>query len=205
MVIYANEENAGVITWLNNGFEPCICIKKSGRWKWEKIKDLSGANFRKYRQKIFGHLNTILSENRTKVKVKYQPHPDEYKLFKELFDKQKDEEKKQLITKYKNTNIGKSVCPTCLKYCLKEKTKCMHFNCPGQCDTCFKKMGENFETCKACNQKQEIECPICTEVFTEKHLASFDCHHRVCWECYCRSFISNKPLKKCPLCRKDIN
>ena len=123
MVIYANEENSGLITWLNNGFDPCICIKKCGRWKWEKIKKLSGANFLKYRLKIATHLNKILSENREKVKIKYEPHPDEYKLLKELFDKLKDDEKKQLIIKYKNTNISKSVCITCLNYSLKDKTK----------------------------------------------------------------------------------
>jgi len=204
MVIYANEANAGTITWLNNGLEPCICIKKNRHWRWTKIRELSGANFRKYRQVIATQLNNILTENRTSVKIKYEPHPDEYKLLKELFDKLQDEEKKQLITKYKNTNIGKSICGTCLKYTLKDKTKCIHFDCSGQCEPCFKKMGEDFEICKACNKKQELECPICTEVFGGKHLASFECHHRVCWQCYCRSFLINKPLKKCPLCRKDI-
>ena len=204
MVIYANETNSGVITWLNSGFDPCICIKKCGRWRWEKFKDLSGANFRKYKQSITTQLNKLLSENRTSVKIKYQPHPDEYKLLKELFDKLKDEEKKQLITKYKNTDIGKSICGTCLKYSLQNKTKCIHFDCPGQCLACFNKMGENFKTCTACNKKQEMECPICTEVYNAKHLTHFSCRHCVCWQCYCRSYISNKPLKKCPLCRKTI-
>ena len=99
MVIYANEANAGHITWLNNGLEPCICIKKNRHWRWTKIRELSGANFRKYRQMIATQLNNILTENRTSVKIKYEPHPDEYKLLKELFDKLQNEEKKQLITK----------------------------------------------------------------------------------------------------------
>ena len=80
----------------------------------------------------------------------------------------------------------------------------LYFCGPPLMNQAAQKMGEDFEICKACNIKQELECPICTEVFRGKHLASFECHHRVCCQCYCRSFLINKPLKKCPLCRKDI-
>jgi len=39
----------------------------------------------------------------------------------------------------------------------------------------------------------------------EKDLAQFeDCHHAVCWKCFGKSYLTPKPIKKCPLCRKDV-
>lgn len=202
MTMLPSENNAGVITYLNNTFEPCICIKKNDRWQWEKIKNLSSHNFKKYREFFNTNLRIILDQNRTKINIKYEPHPDEYKFMLELFNDLDKNKRTALLQKYKNTKIGKSICITCLKYSNNSKKKCIHFDCPGQCESCFTQMRE---TCAACNKKQELECPICTETFHKKHLAQFEtCKHVTCWKCYCRSYLVKKPLEKCPLCRKSI-
>ncbi|MDC0231112.1 RING finger protein [Aureispira] len=203
MTIYANEQNKGRITYLNGTYEPCICIYKGRRWKWEKMSDLSAANFRKYRSYFSAELKKILDQNRTQVNIKYEPRPEEYKLMTELFNKLDKNKRIILLQKYKNTKIGNSICIYCLKYTNSEKKQCIHIGCPGLCNTCFGN-GE-FESCPACNKKQELECPICLDKFSKKDLAQFvDCRHAVCWKCFGKSHLTAKPIKKCPLCRKDV-
>jgi len=94
-------------------------------------------------------------------------------------------------------------CPTCLDiiYPLKERVKCISFECPGMCKSCRK---EVILTCHVCKQKQEIKCPICLEtrpVWASKILS---CNHGICWICYGGALEKGHAIINCPQCRKAI-
>ena len=87
----------------------------------------------------------------------------------------------------------------------KNKNKCVHSDCCGMCDNCFKNHTDGEGKCIACKKIQKIQCPICFDEFIkEKMCKSETCSHYVCWECYGRSFHHESPITSCPSCRAQF-
>lgn len=79
---------------------------------------------------------------------------------------------------------------------------CIHIDCPGACVKC---RGENEDVdCCACGKRQLLECPICQIEFPASFMNIFTCKHGVCWKCNTLAYKADRPLKKCPKCRRSI-
>lgn len=92
-------------------------------------------------------------------------------------------------------------CNSCLKISNIIK-KCIHFDCKGLCEDCFKDI---TEICPSCKQKQEIPCPICKESWEKKACHILPCGHAICWKCHYQSWkVMGKDIEKCPQCREII-
>ena len=119
-----------------------------------------------------------------------------------LFNKLKKEERYELLQKSVFRTLFRQVdlCGVCFS---KAKiTKCIHYDCFGACSTCHNDHKE--DNCIACGQKQEVQCPICLDMHRANYVKVFKCRHITCWQCYSNAFEANKPIKNCPLCRKNI-
>ena len=229
----ACEENAGKILFFRSrGNIPCICIKvrvdllydASGSsqphppnytWKWVAINELEGSEFITFREKIADYICDLQEIKRAKRKtiiekeIIYAPPLMERAFLRQIFNNHlTTEEKKRYIVEFSNTIIGSGTCYTCLQL-TEHKRKCLHYECPGMCKSCYDTMDDK---CPACEKEQKVICPICRDV----KIASDVCHHEngkgfvhcghpVCWECLGKGYALGKPLYKCPICRAIWN
>jgi len=94
-------------------------------------------------------------------------------------------------------------CPVCLDiiYPLKDRRKCISFECGGMCKQCHV---EVEDICPACDKKQEIKCPICLEYRPVWAAKILSCHHGMCWPCYGGALEKGQAIINCPQCRKAI-
>ena len=125
-----------------------------------------------------------------------------------LFNQLSTDEKHKLLEDesiFRHIFKKKDLCSVCFSVD-KVVEKCIHIDCPGSCSACRKNHADSGcpGTCGACGKKQELQCPICFDVFDEKNLNIFKCRHCVCWKCHCSSYQAKKALKKCPTCRAKI-
>ena len=128
-------------------------------------------------------------------------------IIKELYNKFSVGEKQNLCGSIlKGLLKDANLCSIC--FAVKPLVKCIHFDCIGACAECRKHHadgGGGDGTCCACRQEQKAECPICFDVHTKQYLKILPCKHVVCWKCFCNSYECNRPIKKCPKCRVDID
>jgi hypothetical protein len=188
---------------------PCVNIEKRGMHYWEPLTSLSTQNWKIYRNNINGELGKFVEKTNKKYKDiinKERKFVDETKsLFYKLYKNLSQEEKRVFLKENSTSWLSKETCSVCLNKCSK-KNKCVHYDCEGMCDNCFKNKLDTEHKCKACKKTQDIQCPIC---FTEKPLSdmckSKSCCHYVCWSCYGRAFHSGNPIYNCPTCRGEFS
>lgn len=53
-------------------------------------------------------------------------------------------------------------------------------------------------------KKVSMYCPICLSDHPPIYMNILECAHAVCWKCTCLGYETNKPLKKCPICRHQF-
>ena len=95
-----------------------------------------------------------------------------------------------------------NICPICLDW-TPQKSKCLHSDCSGMCESCLKQI-EN--ECNVCNKRQTQECPICFDEKSRDELVdSYGCIHKICWKCFGQAYQNGYPINKCALCRKQFN
>lgn len=180
----------------------CISISLYGNNRWEPLSELSAGSWMKYRCKIREGLEGLRKKMKRNKKAaqKAQIAEETKRLFDDLYKKMNESEKREFLTKHKDTWLSKATCTACLHRC-DDKIKCLHSDCPGMCKKCAEKL-ETCENCPACNKKQEICCPICMEDKKASELVkSVGCCHSVCWKCYGMAFRSGHPILNCPMCR----
>lgn len=223
----ACSENAGnILFFRRRNYKPCICIKTreahvydiSGTevpsmavWAWVPFDELDSVNFMKYRVQIAERLHRLqydvrAQETRIEQDIIYRPSPMERAFLQQLFNNHLTlEEKKRYITEFSNTIIGSHTCVRCLGFAPKGKKKCLHYDCPGMCMTCYDEIDDHCPTCK---KEQKMKCPICLEDKTTKDLCYHgnskhvaQCGHPICWICLGKAYSLGKPLTECPLCR----
>ena len=183
----------GTVKYYKDGSEtyPVICVKRHNSFDWLRFNELSSVLWMRHRDSIepewISHLRSS-EENKTN------------KLVMSLISTLSVEQRQKWVTE--NSEYKDKICIECGSLD-PEKKKCIHFDCPGMCTTCFDiKNKPGFENCSCCLQKQEITCPICQEDFPADNLVkSEQCSHHICWSCFGRSVKSSRPLSNCPLCR----
>ena len=229
----ACRENDGNILFLRSRENrPCICIKVLGdplydasgsgqprqpsrriTWKWVDLNELEGSAFITYREKIAEHIRVLQEIKRGKRKtiiekeIIYAPPLMERAFLRQIFNNHlTTEDKQRYIVEFSNTIIGSQTCYTCLQL-TENKRKCLHYECPGMCKSCYDKMDEK---CPACEKEQKVICPICRDVKIAEELCHYEngkgfvhCGHPICWECLGKGYALGKPLHKCPICRAN--
>jgi len=121
-----------------------------------------------------------------------------------LFNNQTREKRLDLIKSNEFAALFKTenLCSKCL--CKVSKMhKCVHFDCTGACQKCHDSWNHKY-ICVACGKDQHMECPVCMEKFLPEFMNIFECKHAVCWKCTCQGYKVNKPMTKCPCCRKTL-
>ena len=126
------------------------------------------------------------------------------KVSEQLFNHLSKEDRLRLIEKpsFRNLFKNEQLCSCCFG-AGKIITKCIHIDCPGACETC--RGTDKDKDCCACGKEQKLQCPICFDTFPPSFMNIFGCKHGICWKCYSKAFECNKPIKKCPMCRENIN
>jgi hypothetical protein len=205
----------------DDGDTMVVCVKRYNEYVWVPINSMSGANWMKYRgtfgeQMLASNLTAqtwaasrlargaaatqhlqLSSQQNTASSTTFSSDDNAVNsLFSILTNKQK---RKWLS---KNPNFTKNMCKGCGYFC-SEMKKCVHLNCQGMCSSCFDKINPfEFEVCGCCNQKQELDCPICMETHPVTNmLKSENCCHHVCYKCFGMSVQTSRPLSHCPMCR----
>ena len=168
---------------------PVICVRKYNEYVWVPFEELSSILFYRYREGLNRKLADISIANEADNNLAVSMFKTMTVGQRQIWLQQNEE--------YKNT-----VCTECGIFNI-TKTKCLHYDCPGMCSSCFlSKNPEGFENCACCGQKQESMCPICQEVCGSDNLVqSEECSHHICWSCFGRSVKSSCPISHCPLCR----
>jgi len=192
---------------------PVICIHVANSWRWVPLTELSAEDFIKYREPISSYVGRVQSRARSnnvyarnqhnQLNTIHLPAPDERAFLKMLFNNHlEDHEKRRYIIEFSHTIIGESHCAGCLKLTLKDKVKCMHYDCPGMCEECETQIGDS---CPICEKAQIITCPICKDEKKKGEIgfAPSGCGHAVCWACMGKAYqINASGLRTCPQCRK---
>ena len=203
----STSEYEGTIAKSKNGII-CMNVQKYGGYYWEPLSLLSGGNWKKYRigvgAKIIAYKNSdtpkwtgIIKKMNSQIK---ECKETSYLLYESLTP----ELKKEFIKKNKNSWLAKETCCVCLEK-TKNKNKCIHSDCCGMCNNCFKNHTDEEGKCIACKKIQKIQCPICFDEFAEEKMCKSEtCTHYVCWECYGRSFHHERPITSCPACRAQF-
>ena len=172
----------------------CICIKKYGKYYWEPVTELSGANWLRYRRSIAKAM-AAAAQDPTGLTVE--------ELLPMLRDLYESSHLESSLVLEKHPSARFCICSGCKKFDTGEKRKCIHTDCTGLCKVCYDKL--DLE-CPGCGRAQMTPCPICKEdKHTERLMCNPSCGHYVCWECYGRAYRYGKALEKCPLCRSNID
>ena len=192
---------------------PVICIHVANSWRWVPLTELPAEDFIKYREPISSYVGRVQSRARSnnvyarnqhnQLNTIHLPAPDERAFLKMLFDNHlEDHEKRRYIIEFSHTIIGESHCAGCLKLTLKDKVKCMHYDCPGMCEECETQIGDS---CPICEKAQIVTCPICKDEKKKGEIgfAPSGCGHAVCWACMGKAYqVNAQGLRKCPQCRE---
>ena len=210
----ASSEREGNVSFLSRRNNiPVICINVENSWRWVPFHELPAPDFIKYRDQISSYLgrlqsrarsNDVYTRNQHHQKITiHLPSPDERAFLKMLFNNHlEDHEKRRYIIEFSHTIIGDSHCSGCLKLTLKDKVKCIHYDCPGMCEECAAQIGDS---CPICEKAQLITCPICKDEKEKGEIgfAPSGCGHAVCWACMGKAYqVNARGLRKCPQCRE---
>ena len=205
----SSSEHEGKIATSKDGLI-CMNVQKYGVYYWEPLSSLSGGIWKKYRTNVGSKIIEFKNSDNAKWTGIIKKMNAQIKECKEtshaLYEHLTPELKREFIKKNKNSWLAKETCSVCLeKTTNKNKNKCVHNDCCGMCDNCFKSHTDEEGKCIACKKNQTIQCPICFDEFTkEKMCKSETCTHYVCWECYGRSFHHERPITNCPACRAQF-
>jgi len=183
-----------------NHTEVVVCVRRHNELVWVRISDLSSALWMRHRDSIANEWISHTITHCSMEEVRASEENTTNKLVSSLLSMLSVEQRQKWVTE--NSEYKDKICTECGSFDT-EKKKCIHFDCPGMCTTCFDiKNKPGFENCYCCLQKQEITCPICQEDFpTDNLVKSEQCSHHICWSCFGRSVKSSRPLSNCPLCR----
>lgn len=202
----ANSDNEGKIKFHWNSYceekiQSYMCLKKYGFYEWEPIDLVSSANWMKNRlnanKQMINIVTKICEQRYAEAK---QEKKEKNKLIKSLVSILTKQQRIDWIKA--NPEYGKIICQQCGVLHPKKK-KCIHHDCCGMCENCFKiEKKNNKQVCNACNRKQELTCPICMDDYGVDFMVKSDtCCHHVCWKCFGSSVKTTRPLADCPLCR----
>lgn len=210
---HASVDREGNVSFLRGQDNiPVICINvQDNIWRWVPFHELSAPDFIKYRDQISSYIGRVQSRARSNYSHArsqqrnpvYLPAPDERVFLLTLFNNHlEDHEKRRYIVEFSHTIIGRSHCSGCLKLTLKDKVKCIHYDCPGMCKECSDKIEDS---CPICEKAQIITCPICKDEKKKGEIgfAPSGCGHAVCWACMGKAYqVNARGLRKCPQCRE---
>jgi hypothetical protein len=170
-----------------------ICIKRYNEYEWCPMDDISATNWMKYRHSI----GMVYAQSSAKSNLSL---PADNNVVSSILSILTSSQRKEWFKK--NPEYTKNVCTGCGKFC-NEMKKCIHLDCTGMCQVCFDKTNElEFEVCGCCEQKQELDCPICQDTHPVSNMIKSEtCCHRVCYKCFGMSIKTSRPLANCPMCR----
>ena len=212
--------------------EPMICIRYRGILYWAAVDNLSPNKLDVYKLNIAEVLEQGLcaeeeeAEQLLDVANHVAKKGKKYEIFLELMFNEMTEEQRKKCTEQNiefQTYVKNHTCTGCNAF-TKDLSKCIHRDCTGCCSNCLKtKCFANKEIvvgtdqdgteitftqmipiCRGCKQEQKLECPICQRDKTPTELCQFGCSHVVCWKCFAMSAVHGQQLRKCPLCRENI-
>jgi hypothetical protein len=183
--------------YINDINEPAlrICIKRYNEYEWCAMDDISAANWMKYRDDI----GRVYAQSSFSTKSNTHS-PIDNNMIISILSILTTSQRKDWFKKH--PEYTKNVCTGCGKFC-NEMKKCVHLDCTGMCKVCFDKTNElEFEVCGCCEQKQELQCPICQDTHPVNNMIKSEtCCHHVCYKCFGMSIKTSRPLANCPMCR----
>ena len=191
----SNNTNTPTGSWKNSIDIKIILLSPEGILK-EKYRNKENELSKTYNSS-FNQLEILKIESAQQIE-------DHKKVSEQLFNKLSKEDRLTLIDKAPFRKLFKNerLCSRCFG-AGKIITKCIHIDCQGACETC--RGTDKDKDCCACGKEQKLQCPICFDTFPPSFMNIFGCKHGICWKCYSKAFECNKPIKKCPMCRENIN